>query len=81
MTIRVTAIRKFADDELYDRVLDMFQATYPEMAPIDTEDRSRVYLVDAVDGADASRQIMAMLDQGSIVGWADHISRFDTRAA
>lgn len=81
MTLRVTAVRKFADDEHYDRVLDMFEATYPAMASIDEEEGSRVYLLDAEDGASAGRRVSAMLDQANIAGWADHISAFNTRAA
>jgi hypothetical protein len=81
VTIRITAVRKVASDERYDRALDMFEATYETMTPIDEDNGSRVYLIDAADGASAIQRMSSMLDRAHIAGWGDHISGFRTRAA
>lgn len=66
-TLRVTAVRKALDDSLYDRTLDIFEVHY-DVAPIEVVDRSRVYIMDAADGASGSQQMMSMLDSAHIAG-------------
>ena len=81
MTFRVIAKRKSLDDEGYDRVLDMFEAHYEEMTPVDDDQGSRVYLVEASSQADASTLIGRMLDAAHIPEWPEHISGFSAETA
>jgi hypothetical protein len=77
---RVTAKRKNADDELYDRMLDTLEAQH-QMAPINPGEDSRVYLVEAGDQHDAARRIGLLLESMHYGNWPDHIAGFEAEAA
>lgn len=77
---RVTAKRKSADDDQYDRMLDMLQAKHG-MAPLNPGEDSRVYVVTAADQRDAGTHIGRLLEGMHYGDWPDHIAGFEPEAA
>lgn len=75
-SFRVRATRKFDEDPGYARLLDMFEATYEAMAPLEVVDGSRVYLVEALDSRGAIDEIGRLLAQAHLPNWPEHISGF-----
>jgi hypothetical protein len=76
---KVTAKRKHADDDQYDRLLDMLEAEHG-MAPINPGEDSRVYVIIAADRRDAATLIGRLLDGMHYSNWPDHIAGFETEA-
>lgn len=77
---KVTAKRKSADDDEYDRMLDMLEAKH-QMAPVNPGEDPRVYVVAAADPRDAGTRIGQLLEGMHYSNWPDHIVGFDTEPA